>query len=54
MFGSMAGHDCASQVNFMRSLSKSGLVEMDIESSDVLALSTNAYLSGLESLFKIP
>jgi hypothetical protein len=54
MFGSMAGHDCASQVNFMRSLSKAGLVEMDTESSDVLAISTSAYLSGLESLFKLP
>jgi hypothetical protein len=54
MFRSMAGHDCVSQLNFMRCLFQAGVMDLDPECTAVLSLSSAEYLAGLERIFVNP
>ncbi len=51
MLRSFAGHDLITQLNFMRSLYKAGVIELDDEAAEVAGLSEEDYAEGLESLY---
>jgi hypothetical protein len=50
----MAGHDCVSQLNFMRSLFHAGVMDLDPECAAVVSLTSADYLAGLERIFVNP
>lgn len=54
LMGSMAAHDCISQIHFMDNLQQAGLVELNAESLEVIAMGQDAYLEGLETMYVHP
>jgi hypothetical protein len=54
LLGSLAAHDCVTQVHLMRHLHRAGVVELDAESLSVVSLSTADYLAGLERIYIHP
>lgn len=53
LFSSLAGHDCLSQLHFVRNLWKGGLVEGDEAFERVMAMNSETYMASLENSYPL-